>query len=122
MSRASSKPVPKPIVWVRSSLDDLKEFPEEVQDVMGFALYVAQLGQKHPDAKPLKGFKGASVLEVADDFKGDTYRVVYTTRCPGIIYALHAFKKKAKRGIATPRAEMDLIEKRLAIADEHCTS
>jgi phage-related protein len=71
-------PLLKPVEWISSSRDDLREFPEEVQQEMGFALYRAQLGKKHPGAKPLKGFKGSGVLEVVEDFDGNTYRTVYT--------------------------------------------
>ncbi len=67
-----------PLIWVGSSLEDLRSFPDAVERVMGYALYLAQIGDKHPDAKPLKGFGGAGVLEVVSDFPGATYRVVYT--------------------------------------------
>lgn len=93
----------KPFKWIGSALDDLKEFPEDVQDVMGYALDVAQHGGKHPDAKPLRGFKGGGVLEVVDDFDGDTYRAVYTVKFAGFVYLLHAFQKKSKHGISTSR-------------------
>jgi phage-related protein len=96
----------KPLEWVRSSRDDLKGLPEDVQDEVGYALYLAQIGEKHPNAKPLKGFKGAGVLEVVDNYDGDTYRAVYTVRFAGVIYVLHAFQKKSKKGIATPPADM----------------
>ena len=76
----------KPLKWVASALDDLKEFPEDVQDVMGYALDLAQHGQKHPDAKPLKGFPGSGVVEIVDDFDGDTYRAIYTVKFKGVIY------------------------------------
>ena len=89
-------PVLKPIEWIASSLDDLRDFPEDVQQSMGYALYQAQCGGKHPDAKPLKGFKGAGVLEVIEDFDGDTYRAVYTVKFDGAVYVLHAFQKKSK--------------------------
>lgn len=78
---------------------------------MGYALYLAQEGGKHPDAKPLKGFAGAGVLEVADDYDGDTYRAIYTLTRPGAVYVLHAFQKKSTRGIATPRREVELIRR-----------
>jgi phage-related protein len=110
---------PKPIEWVASTLDDLKDFPEEVQQAVGYALYRAQCGEKHPRAKPLKGFKGASVLEVFQDFDGDTYRTVYTVRFEGVIYVLHVFQKKSKRGIETPKKEIELIETRLKWAKDH---
>lgn len=82
---------PKPLVWIGSSRKDLKSFPEDVQDVFGYALYVAQMGGKHADAKPLKGFGGAGVLEIVDDHQGDTYRAVYTVRLGEVVYALHAY-------------------------------
>lgn len=86
---------------------------------MGYALYRAQCGDKHPDAKPLKGFKGSGVLEVVEDFDKDTYRAVYTVRFEGIVYVLHAFQKKSKHGIATPKQDVELIEARLKRAKEH---
>jgi phage-related protein len=109
----------KPVEWVGSSLEDLKEFPEEVKQVMGYAFYLAQSGGKHPSAEPLKGFKGAGVLEVVEDFDGDTYRAVYTVKLEGVVYVLHTFQKKSKHGIATPKQDIDLIEKRLKRAKEH---
>ncbi|MEB3177504.1 MAG: type II toxin-antitoxin system RelE/ParE family toxin [Nostocaceae cyanobacterium] len=109
----------KPVEWVGSSLDDLREFPEEVQQVMGYALYLAQCGDKHDCAKPLKGFKGAGVLEVVEDFDGDTYRAVYTVKLQGVVYVLHAFQKKSKHGIATPKQDIELIEARLKRVKEH---
>jgi phage-related protein len=107
-----------PVVWIGSSRKDLRAFPEPVKDLVGYALYVAQQGGKHPDAKPLRGFGGASVLEVVENHSGNTYRAVYTVRLPGRIYALHAFQKKAKSGIKTPKSEMDLIRERLKRAEE----
>ena len=99
--------------------------PEEVQDVFGYALYLAQIGQKHEDAKPLKGFGSAGVLEVVEDWRGDTYRAVYTVRFAAAVYVLHVFQKKARKGIETPKHEIDLIRKRLkaaeATAKEHAT-
>lgn len=112
-------PLLKPVEWISSSRDDLRKFPEEVQQMMGFALYRAQLGKKHPDAKPLKGFKGSGVLEIVEDFDGDTYRAVYTVKFAEIVYVLHAFQKKSKRGIATSKQDIDLIEMRLKRAKEH---
>lgn len=109
----------KPVEWIGSSRDDLREFPEEVQQVVGFALYRAQQGKKHPDAKPFKGFKGAGVLEIVENFDGDTYRSVYTVKFEGIVYVLHAFQKKSKQGIATPKQDIELIETRLKRAKEH---
>ena len=108
----------KPIRWVGSSKEDLRQFPEEVRRRVGGALWDAQLGRKAPYAKPLKGFGGASVLEIVEDFDGDTFRAVYTVRFAGAIYVLHAFQKKSKRGIATPKTELNLIEQRLKRAKE----
>lgn len=105
-------PTPKDLVWIGSSLKELRDFPDDVQRTMGYALFLAQAGGKHPDAKPLRGFHGAGVLEVVDDFDGDTFRTVYTVRLEDAVYVLHAFQKKSKRGIATPKHEMDLIRAR----------
>ncbi len=109
---------PKPVRWIGSSRDDLRAFPEDVRLRVGGALWEAQLGRKAGWAKPLKGFGGAGVLEVVDDFDGDTFRAVYTVRFAGVIYVLHAFQKKSKSGIATPRHEIALIEQRLKRAKE----
>ena len=90
--------------------------------MLGFGIYLAQMGEKHPDAKPLKGgseFKGAGVLEMVDDHNGDTYRGVYMVKFAGVIYVLHAFQKKSKKGIATPKADIDLIKTRLKAARAH---
>src|SRR5216683_3013781 len=104
---------PKPVRWVGSSKEELRDFPEEVRQRVGGALWEAQIGHKAPYAKPLKGFGHAGVLEIVDDFDGDTFRAVYTVRFAKAIYVLHAFQKKSRRGIATPKAELDLIEQRL---------
>lgn len=103
----------KQIVFVGSSLKDLKSFPKKVQSEVGHALLLAQRGEKHLACKVLKGFKGAGVLEIIEDFDGDTYRSVYTVQFEGIIYVLHSFQKKSKHGIATPLQDMNLIEERL---------
>jgi phage-related protein len=118
MPRPQEDPSPKPVRWLGSSRDDLRKFPEEVRNRVGGALWEAQLGRKALYAKPLKGFGGAGVLEIVDDFDGETYRAVYTVRFAGIVYVLHAFQKKSRRGIATPRQEMTLIEARLQRARE----
>jgi phage-related protein len=109
---------PKAVRWVGSSRDDLRAFPEEVRNRVGGALWEAQLGRKALYVKPLKGFGGAGVLEVVDDFDGDTYRAVYTVRFAGVVYVLHAFQKKSRRGVATPRREIMVIEARLRRARE----
>ena len=108
---------PKDLYWIASSHKDLCSFPDEVQDVMGFALHRAQIGEKHDKAKVLKGFGGARVLEIVEDDLGDTYRGVYTVKFKDAVYVLHCFKKKSKSGIATPKAEMDLITTRLKVAE-----
>ena len=108
----------RPLFWVSTSRRDLKEFPEPVKDVMGYALFLAQLGGKHQDARPLKGFGGAAVLEVVEDFAGDTYRAVYTVKFSDAIYVLHAFQKKSKQGIKTAKRELDLIKERLSRAEQ----
>lgn len=109
---------PKPLEWVGSSKTDLREFPEAVRDHMGFALFQAQVGLKSTAAKPLRGF-GSGVLEIVSRFDGDTYRAVYAVRFEKAIYVLHAFQKKAKAGIATPRHELDLMARRLKAAEIH---
>lgn len=106
----------RPLIFVGSSRRDLCEFPENVRRIMGHALRVAQSGGKHADAKPLTGdneFAGAGVLEVVEDWQGDTYRAVYTVRFKERVYLLHAFQKKSKQGIKTPQHDMDLIKSRL---------
>ena len=102
-----------------STQDDLRAFPQAVRQVMGYALYLAQVGDKHLDAKPLKGFAGAGVLEIVADHDGDTFRAVYTVRFADAVYALHAFQKKSIRGIATPKREIERIRQRLRQAQAH---
>jgi phage-related protein len=111
-------PKAKSIVWVGSSRRDIKSFPAEVKDVMGYALYRAQVGGKASSAKPLAGFGGAGVLEVVEDHQTDTYRAVYTVKFSELVYVLHAFQKKSKKGLATPKPDIDLIKKRLRVAEE----
>lgn len=108
----------KPVRWIGNSRDDVRAFPEPVRLRVGGALWEAQTGRKARWAKPLKGFGGAGVLEVVDDHDGDTYRAVYTVRFADVVYVLHAFQKKSKSGIATPRHEIALIEQRLKRAGE----
>ena len=109
---------PKPVHWVGSSKEDLSAFPDDVKRRVGGALWDAQMGQKAPFAKPLKGFGGGGVLEVVDDFDGDTYRAVYTVLFREVVYVLHAFQKKSTRGIQTPKREIELIRQRLKRAGE----
>ncbi|WP_261287726.1 type II toxin-antitoxin system RelE/ParE family toxin [Serratia fonticola] len=93
--------------------------PEEVQDVFGYALHLAQAGGKHSQTKPLRGFGGAGVLEVVEDFLTDTYRAVYTVKFGDAVYVLHAFQKKSSAGIATPKPDIDKIRERLKAAENH---
>lgn len=109
----------KPIVWMGSCREDLKDFPEQVRRDVGQALYAAQQGETDPAAKPLKGFGGTSVMEIVDRHDANTYRAVYTVKFAGRIYVLHAFQKKSKRGIATPQKDIELIRQRLAAAERH---
>jgi phage-related protein len=95
--------------WIGSARKDLLAMPHEVQQTFGFALFQAQVGLLHPDAKPLKGFGSAGVLEIVEDWRGNAYRAVYTVRFANAVYVLHCFQKKSKRGIETPKADMDLI-------------
>lgn len=112
----------KSIVWMGRSRSDLRAFPDDVKDRMGFALFAAQQGGKHSHAKPLRGFGGAGVLEIVEDHDGDTYRAAYTVKLTGQVYVLHAFQKKSKAGIATPKRELDLIRSRLARAEAEHTA
>lgn len=108
----------RPLIWVGTTLKDLKAFPDEVKRVMGYAMHLAQVGGKHPDAKPLKGFGGAGVLEVVDDFDGDTYRAVYTVKFAGAVYVLHAFQKKSRKGSQTSKADIEKVKARFKQAEE----
>lgn len=100
-----------------SSKRELRALPDEVVDVFGYALHLAQSGLKHSHAKPLRGFGG--VLEVVEDFKGDTYRAVYTVKFKNAVYVLHCFQKKSKQGIKTPKPDLDIIRERLKTAKAH---
>jgi phage-related protein len=108
---------PKPLRWVGDSRKQIQRFPEPVKDEIGQALWVAQEGGKHRSAKPLKGFKSAGVLEVVQDFDGDTYRAVYTVRFKSAVYALHCCQKKSRNGAETPKPDMNLIMERLRAAE-----
>ena len=112
------EPVAKPVRWIASSRTDLRDFPEPVRLRIGGALWEAQNGGKASWAKPLKGYGGSGVIEIIDDHDGDTYRAVYTVRFEGVVYVLHAFQKKSKSGIATPKRDLALIETRLRRAEE----
>ncbi len=105
---------PKPLIWRAASKTDFMAFPRMVQREMGYALFLAQMGERHPTrAKTLSGFGGAGVIEVKESYDGNAYRAVYTVHYANAIYVLHAFQKKSKKAIATPKAEMNLIRKRL---------
>jgi phage-related protein len=104
----------KPVRWIGGSKEDLSDFPSEVRWRVGGAIWQAQLGSKAPYAKPLKGFGDAGVLEIVDDFAdGDAFRAVYTVRFARAVYVLHAFQKKSRRGVATPKNELSLVRQRL---------
>jgi phage-related protein len=107
----------RPRRWIGSAKKDLLAMPDEVQQNFGFALYQAQIGLLHPDAKPLKGFGSAGILEIVEDWRGDAYRAVYTVRFARVVYVLHCFQKKSKYGVETPKPEMDLIRARLKEAE-----
>lgn len=114
----SDDPMMKPVIWVGSSRRDLRAFPEAVRDHIGYALYVAQRGGRHRDTKTMAGMGGGHVIEVIKNHRGDTFRAVYTLHLVRAVYVLHAFQKKSKSGIATPRRELELIEQRLREAEE----
>jgi phage-related protein len=105
-----------------SSRKDLATFPDEVRGAVGVALFQAQCGEEPQAAKALKGFGGRGILEIVEDHAGDTCRAVYTVRFSDVIYVLHAFQKKAKKGIATPQNEIALIKARLKAAELHHVS
>jgi phage-related protein len=109
----------KPVYWIGSSLDDLRRLGESVQDEIGYALYFAQQGRKHASAKVLKGFGGAGVVEIIDNDAGGTYRAIYTVKFEGVVYVLHVFQKKSKKGIGTPAVEIELIRRRFFAAAAH---
>ena len=113
-----NEPPVKPVRWIAGSRDDLRDFPEPVRLGVGGALWEAQKGGKAQWAKPLRGYGGSGVVEIVDDHDGDTYRAVYTVRFAGVVYVLHAFQKKSKSGIATPKKDLALIETRLRRAEE----
>ena len=107
----------KPVRWIGTSLRDLRSFPRAIRIDIGHALFAAQQGKIDPAAKPLKGFGGASVLEIVASHHGNAWLAVYTVRFQDIIYVMHAFQKKSTKGIATPTREITLIKQRLAEAE-----
>lgn len=118
-----SNPTPslKPLEWTGASKKDLLTFPVQVRKEVGHALYVAQTGERNSNTRVMQGFGGASVLEVRDNFNGDTYRAVYTVRFAKAIYVLHCFQKKSHHGIATDPQDIALTNARLATAQDHYT-
>ena len=107
----------KPVIWIGTSRRDLSEMPEKVQADFGYAPYVAQQGDQHRNAKPLTGFGGGGVVEIVSDYRGDTFRCIYTVRLAGSVYVLHAFQNKSKKGNATPKVEIELLKVRLRDAE-----
>ena len=107
----------KPLEWIGSSHKDLMALPVEVRRLFGFALSLAQAGDRHDATRILKGFGGAGLLEVVESDVGGTYRAVYTVKFSEAVFVLHCFQKKSKRGIATPKEEMDIVHARLKVAD-----
>jgi phage-related protein len=105
------------IVWVGSSLKDLRKFPEAVKDEVGFILYLVQIGEHHKNIKHLTGFSGG-VMEIKSDYDKDTYRAVYAAKLGDEIYVLHTFKKKSKTGIKLPKEDIEVIRQRLIRAQE----
>jgi phage-related protein len=109
----------KPIHFIASSLDDLRDVPPLVRGAFGRQLLDVQYGDTPASAKPLKGFGGASVLELVEDEDSSTYRAVYTVRFARAVYVLHVFQKKSRKGIATPKGDIDLVRRRLKDAESH---
>ena len=110
----SSFAEPKPLVWRGTSKSDFKAFPAAVQREMGYALFQAQMGDRHRSmAKTLKGFGGGTTVEVRESVEGNAYRAVYTVRYAEAVFVLHAFQKKSKSGIATPKPDLELIGRHL---------
>lgn len=113
-----SATVTRSLTWLGSSKKDLLALPDQVIDTFGYALHLAQMGKKHPQAKPLHGFGSAGVLEVVDDWRNNTYRAVYTVRFAATVYVLHVFQKKSKSGNATPKLDLEMIRDRIIMAEQ----
>ena len=110
-------PTIKPLVFIGSSLKDLRQLPKDARQAIGHALFAAQMRAKHPSAQVLKGFSGATVSEVVEDHDESIYRAVYTVRFADVVYVLHVFQKKSKSGISTPKHEIDKIKARMKEAE-----
>jgi phage-related protein len=108
----------KPLAWVGSSKRDLMALPTRVRKFFGHALHFAQRGEQHDAAKVLKGFGGAAVLEIVEYDQGGTYRAVYSVKFSEAVFVLHVFQKKRKRGVATPKPDMNIIRERLKVAEQ----
>lgn len=119
VSTTPEKPTLKPLEWVGSSRADLKRFPEPVQKEIGHALHLVQAGETPSQAKALRGFGRAGVLEIVESHDKNAYRAVYTVKFSDAVFVLHAFQKKSKKGIATPKPETDLVKQRLRTTAEH---
>jgi phage-related protein len=109
----------KKLLWIGSAKKDLMAMPSDVKDTFGYALHQAQIGKKHAQAKPLKGFGSAGVIEIVEDSGSGTFRAVYTVKFGDAVYVLHCFQKKSTHGIATPKPDMDVIRERLKVAELH---
>ena len=107
----------KPVAWMGSTKETVRKFPQAVRRGIGHALYAAQNGDTDPSAKPLRGFVGTRVMEIVERFDTNTFRAVYTVRLSGVICVLHAFQKKSRKGSATSPSDIDLIKRRLAVAE-----
>ena len=114
-----SSPDRRPLFWIASSRRDLKAVPVPVQKKFGTALLDVQHGDTPADAKPLKGFGGAGVLEITEEYQTDSFRAVYTVTLASGVYVLHVFQKKSNHGIATPKRDIDLVKRRYQLAREH---
>lgn len=110
---------PKGVIFMGESREDLRRFPKDARAVAGQALYHAQLDSKHINAKPLKGFHGATAMEIVADARGGAYRAVYTVQFADLIYVRHCFQKKSKRGADTPQHHIEMIRHRLKMAEEN---
>ena len=108
----------KTLKWIGSSYKDLISLPDDIRREFGFALSLAQFGEKHINAKVLKGFGGAGVLEVIENNVGGTYRAVYTIKFDEIVFVLHCFQKKSKTGIETPKEDMNIIQSHMKLAEQ----
>lgn len=108
----------KSVIWLASTKKDIKKLPKEVQVMFGTTLYRVQVGDTHPSIKALKGKDLKGVYEIKENLDKNTYRAVYVLNLGDVIYMLHVFQKKSKKGIATPKPDMDVIRARLKLAKE----